>query len=122
MDFALSEEQGAIFDMAYEFGQEHIAPFARQWEAEGTIPRDLWHKVGLVSNGAVDRVLVCVCADDVERLRRFPERPYNTGGRRAARTGHKDSFHVTVTPDMISASCKTDASRLRLSTPSSGGT
>ena len=53
MDFALSEEQGAIFDMAYEFGQEHIAPFARQWEAEGTIPRDLWRKVGELGFGGL---------------------------------------------------------------------
>jgi alkylation response protein AidB-like acyl-CoA dehydrogenase len=45
MDFALSEEQTAIFDMAHAFGQEHIAPFARSWEGEGTIPRDLWPKV-----------------------------------------------------------------------------
>ncbi|MEP2781029.1 MAG: acyl-CoA dehydrogenase family protein [Pseudoruegeria sp.] len=42
MDFALSEEQQLIFDMAYAFGQEHIAPHARQWEQDGTIPRDLW--------------------------------------------------------------------------------
>ncbi|MFP7570455.1 acyl-CoA dehydrogenase family protein [Marivita sp. S2033] len=46
MDFALSEEQSAIFDMAHAFGQEHIAPHARAWEAEGTIPKDLWPKVG----------------------------------------------------------------------------
>ena len=32
MDFALSEEQVAIFDMAYAFGQDEIAPFARDWE------------------------------------------------------------------------------------------
>ena len=31
MDFALSEEQTAIFDMAYAFGQEQIAPHARAW-------------------------------------------------------------------------------------------
>ncbi len=42
MDFALSGEQSAIFDMAHAFGQEHIAPSARAWEAEGTIPRTLW--------------------------------------------------------------------------------
>ena len=53
MDFALTEEQGAIFDMAYEFGQEHIAPFARQWEAEGNIPRDLWLKVGELGLGGL---------------------------------------------------------------------
>ena len=45
MDFGLSEEQQAIFDMAREFGTEHIAPFSRAWEAAGTIPRDLWAKV-----------------------------------------------------------------------------
>jgi len=46
MDFALTEEQTAIFEMAHAFGQEHIAPFARDWEAQGTIPRDLWPQVG----------------------------------------------------------------------------
>ncbi|MFP4273425.1 MAG: acyl-CoA dehydrogenase family protein [Paracoccaceae bacterium] len=45
MDFALSEEQSAIFEMAHAFGQEHIAPHARDWEARGTIPKDLWPKV-----------------------------------------------------------------------------
>jgi len=29
MDFALSEEQTAIFDMAYAFGQEHIVSYAQ---------------------------------------------------------------------------------------------
>jgi alkylation response protein AidB-like acyl-CoA dehydrogenase len=46
MDFALTEEQTAIFDMAYAFGQDQIAPNARAWEAAGTIPKDLWPKVG----------------------------------------------------------------------------
>ena len=45
MDFALSEEQTAIFDMAHDFGAEHIALFARQWEADGTIPKALWPKL-----------------------------------------------------------------------------
>ena len=53
MDFALGEERQAIFDMAYSFGQEHIAPFARQWEAEGTIPRDLWPKLAELGFGAL---------------------------------------------------------------------
>ncbi|MEX0328838.1 MAG: acyl-CoA dehydrogenase family protein [Ruegeria sp.] len=53
MDFALTEEQTAIFDMAYAFGQDHIAPFARQWEAEGTIPKDLWPKVGELGFGGL---------------------------------------------------------------------
>ncbi len=45
MDFGLSEEQQAIFDMAHAFGQEHIAPHARDWEAQGTIPKELWPRV-----------------------------------------------------------------------------
>ena len=44
MDFALSEEQTAIFDVARAFGEEHIAPYARQWDVDGTIPKDLWPK------------------------------------------------------------------------------
>jgi len=46
MDFALTEEQTAVFDMAHSFGQAEIAPYARDWEAAGTIPKDLWPKVG----------------------------------------------------------------------------
>ena len=53
MDFAMTEEQTAIFDMAYGFGQENIAPFARQWESEGTIPKDLWPKVGELGFGSL---------------------------------------------------------------------
>ncbi|WP_108835802.1 acyl-CoA dehydrogenase family protein [Tateyamaria sp. Alg231-49] len=46
MDFALTEEQTAIFDMAHAFGQDNIAPHARDWEAQGTIPKELWPEVG----------------------------------------------------------------------------
>jgi len=53
MDFALSEEQTAIFDMAHAFGQEHIAPFAREWEAAGTIPKELWPKIGELGFGGL---------------------------------------------------------------------
>lgn len=53
MDFALSEEQAAIFDMAREFGAERIAPHARQWEAAGTIPRDLWADVAALGLGGI---------------------------------------------------------------------
>ena len=53
MDFALSEEQVAIFDMARDFGAEHIAPFARDWEAEGTIPRGLWPKLAELGFGGL---------------------------------------------------------------------
>lgn len=45
MDFAQSAEQSAIYDMAYAFGQDHIAPHARDWEVQGTMPRALWPKL-----------------------------------------------------------------------------
>ncbi|MFS4438861.1 acyl-CoA dehydrogenase family protein [Paracoccaceae bacterium GXU_MW_L88] len=41
MDFALTEEQQAIFDMAKDFGQTRIAPHALEWEKQGTIPREI---------------------------------------------------------------------------------
>lgn len=53
MDFARTEEQTAIFDMAYEFGQERIAPHAQQWERDGTIPKDLWPEVGALGLGGI---------------------------------------------------------------------
>lgn len=53
MDFALSGEQAAIFDMAYGFGQEKIAPFAREWEAAGTIPKALWPEIGALGFGGL---------------------------------------------------------------------
>ena len=42
MDFALTEEQSAIFDMAKGFGDDHIAPHARAWDKAEEIPKDLW--------------------------------------------------------------------------------
>ena len=53
MDFALSEEQTAIFDMAKAFGEEHIAPFAKDWEQQGTIPKDLWPKLAELGFGGL---------------------------------------------------------------------
>ena len=53
MDFALSEEQTAIFDMAFAFGQERIAPHARDWEAQGTIPKDLWPEIAQLGFGGL---------------------------------------------------------------------
>ena len=53
MDFALSEEQQAIFGMAHSFGQENIAPHARDWEASGTIPKDLWPQLGALGLGGI---------------------------------------------------------------------
>ena len=53
MDFALTEEQTAIFDMAYDFGQEHIAPHARTWEKDGTIPKSLWPQLAELGFGGL---------------------------------------------------------------------
>ncbi|WP_126977893.1 acyl-CoA dehydrogenase family protein [Frigidibacter oleivorans] len=53
MDFGLSEEQEAIVAMARDFGREHIAPHARAWEAEGTIPRALWPLVADLGLGGI---------------------------------------------------------------------
>ncbi|MEM8730400.1 MAG: acyl-CoA dehydrogenase family protein [Pseudomonadota bacterium] len=53
MDFALNDEQQAIFDMARSFGQDAIAPHARAWEAEGTIPKTLWPEVGALGFGGI---------------------------------------------------------------------
>ena len=53
MDFALSEEQVMIFDRAKAFGEEHIAPFAMEWEAAGTIPKDLWPKIAELGFGGL---------------------------------------------------------------------
>ncbi len=53
MDFAVSEEQQAIFDMARDFGQSRIAPFAREWEAAGTIPKQLWSEIAQLGFGGL---------------------------------------------------------------------
>jgi alkylation response protein AidB-like acyl-CoA dehydrogenase len=53
LDFGLSEEQEAIFDMAYAFGEEHIAPFAREWEKAETIPKELWGKFAELGFGGL---------------------------------------------------------------------
>ena len=53
MDFALSDEQNAIWEMAYGFGQDHIAPFALKWEKDGTIPKELWPKAAELGLGGI---------------------------------------------------------------------
>ncbi|MEH6646224.1 acyl-CoA dehydrogenase family protein [Sulfitobacter sp.] len=53
MDFALSEEQNAIFDMAYAFGQEHIAPHAQAWEKAESIPKELWPQISELGFGGL---------------------------------------------------------------------
>jgi alkylation response protein AidB-like acyl-CoA dehydrogenase len=41
MDFALSEEQTAIQDMALQFARERIAPDAAAWDETGHFPVDV---------------------------------------------------------------------------------
>ncbi|MDT8327498.1 MAG: acyl-CoA dehydrogenase family protein [Roseovarius sp.] len=53
MDFALTEEQSAIFDMAHAFGQDQIAPHARDWERDGTIPKELWPQIAALGFGGL---------------------------------------------------------------------
>ena len=54
MDFALTEEQSAIFEMARAFGADAIAPHARTWETEGTIPKDLWRAAAELGFGGLN--------------------------------------------------------------------
>ncbi len=53
MDFALSEEQTAIADMARAFGEDHISPHARKWEAAGEIPKSLWPELAKLGFGGL---------------------------------------------------------------------
>ncbi len=53
MDFALSEEQQMIFDMAYDFGQSEIAPNSSEWEEAGTIPKTLWPEIAALGFGGL---------------------------------------------------------------------
>ena len=53
MHFALTEEQTAIFDMAHAFGQDRIAPHARDWERAGTIPKELWPEIAALGFGGL---------------------------------------------------------------------
>ncbi|MBB5516681.1 hypothetical protein FHS89_002721 [Rubricella aquisinus] len=52
MDFALSDEQEAIRDMAADFGRDRLAPMADGMEETG-IPRDLLSEVGALGMGAI---------------------------------------------------------------------
>tara|TARA_R110002051_G_scaffold167283_1_gene237999 strand:- start:914 stop:1405 length:492 start_codon:yes stop_codon:yes gene_type:complete len=59
MDFALSDEQTAIFDMAKSFGTRHIAPIAQQWDKDGSIPKTLWRDIAEPGFGGL-----CVCEEN----------------------------------------------------------
>lgn len=53
MDFDQSPEQQAISDLARDFGASQIAPFAADWEKQGTIPRALWPELGALGFGGI---------------------------------------------------------------------
>ena len=53
MDFALSQEQQAIREMALGFALERIGPFATEWENAGTIPRDVLADIGSLGLGGI---------------------------------------------------------------------
>ncbi|ACI59471.1 acyl-CoA dehydrogenase domain protein (plasmid) [Rhizobium leguminosarum bv. trifolii WSM2304] len=53
MNFDLSADQTAIFDMAKAFGRQRIAPHAMEWEDQGTIPRNLWSEVAELGFGGI---------------------------------------------------------------------
>ncbi len=59
MDFALSDEQTAVFDMGKSFGTRHIAPFAQQWDKDGSIPKTLWRDIAKLGFGGL-----CVCEEN----------------------------------------------------------
>ncbi|MHA3913575.1 acyl-CoA dehydrogenase family protein [Halovulum sp. GXIMD14793] len=41
MDFSFSDDQRAIIDLAHDFGQSAIAPYALDWDQQGTMPREV---------------------------------------------------------------------------------
>lgn len=53
MDFGLTEEQQAVFDMARDFGADRIAPVARDWEKAGGIPREVLEEAAALGLAAI---------------------------------------------------------------------
>ena len=50
---SLDQDQAAILALSMDFGREHIAPFARDWETAGTIPRQLWTQLAELGFGGL---------------------------------------------------------------------
>jgi len=46
MDFELSDDLKALQDVARRFAAEHIAPNAREWDREASIPREIVKRLG----------------------------------------------------------------------------
>jgi alkylation response protein AidB-like acyl-CoA dehydrogenase len=53
VDFTLSDEQVAIFDLAKSFGEENIAPHALEWEENQNIPKALWRDIASLGFGGL---------------------------------------------------------------------
>lgn len=53
MEFALTEEQSAIFDMARGVAIEKIAPFAQEWEEKEHLPRSIIKELGELGMAAI---------------------------------------------------------------------
>jgi len=51
--FALTEDQLAIQDMAQKFTADRITPFAAQWDEEHLYPVDVWKAAGELGFGAI---------------------------------------------------------------------
>ncbi len=53
MDFELNEDQRAIQDMARRFAEEHLAPFAAEWDETEAFPVATMKKAGELGFGAI---------------------------------------------------------------------
>lgn len=53
MDFSLSEEQQAMFDMAYDFGQSAIAPHALAWDQNQEMPKEMLREAAALGLAAI---------------------------------------------------------------------
>ncbi|MCY4099601.1 MAG: acyl-CoA dehydrogenase family protein [Rhodobacteraceae bacterium] len=54
MDFNLTEEQEAVFQMALGLGEKYISPHAKSWENQGSIPKELWQTLGEYGLGGIN--------------------------------------------------------------------
>jgi alkylation response protein AidB-like acyl-CoA dehydrogenase len=53
MDFDLSEEQAAVFELAKSFGAEQLAPGAAHWDETKTLPVDVLREAARLGLGAI---------------------------------------------------------------------
>jgi len=53
MDFNLSEDQSAIFDMASRFTADEITPHAARWDKEHEFPRDTIRRAAELGFGSI---------------------------------------------------------------------